>query len=95
MRGYTLTYVLNPADVQDVATKQYVDTANKAFIFGEGKYFAAVEVSLGGRRLNNVDMPIENHQASNKVYVDTIVESATACDKALKKNTKRNFCVDR
>ena len=85
MRGYTLTNVLDPADTQDVATKQYVDTANKAFIYGEGKYLAAGEVSMGGRRLDNVGMPIENHQASNKFYVDTVVEAATAGDKALRK----------
>ena len=65
MPGYTLTNVLDPADAQDVATKQYVDTANRAFVFCEGKYLAAGEVSMGGRRLNNVGMPIESHQASN------------------------------
>ena len=61
MRGYTLTNVLHPADAQDVATKQYIDTANKAFIYGEGKYLAAGEISMGDRRLYNVGMPIENH----------------------------------
>ena len=30
-------------------------------------------------------MPIENHQASNKFYVDTVVETSTASDKALRK----------
>ena len=40
---------------------------------------------MGGRRLNNVGMPIENHQASNKFHIDTVVETATAVDKALRK----------
>ena len=53
---------------------EYVDTANKAFIFGEGRYMVADDLSMGGRRLNNVGMPVENHQTSNKFYVDTLVE---------------------
>ena len=76
---------MDPADAQDVSTKQYFGTANRAFIYGEGKYLAAGEVSMGGRRLDNVGMPIENHQASNKFYVDTVVEAATAGDKVLRK----------
>ena len=80
MRGYTLTNVLDPA-----ATKKNVNTANRAFIFDEGKYLAVGKVSMGGRRLNDIGMPIENHQASNKFYVDTVVEAATAGDQALRK----------
>ena len=76
MRGYTLTNVLDPADAQDVATEQYVDEIDRAFVYGEGKNLAAGEVSMGGRRLNNVGMPIENHQASNKFYVDKNVDTS-------------------
>ena len=47
MRGYTLTNVLDPADAQNVATKKYVDEANRAFIYGEGKYLAVGEISGG------------------------------------------------
>ena len=75
----------DPVNLQDVATKEYADTTNKAFVLVEGKYLAVGDLSMGGRRLNNVGMPIENHQASNKFYVDTIVEAATTGDKALRK----------
>ena len=85
MKGNTLTNVSDPVDPQDVATKEYADTTNKAFVLFEGKYLAVGDLSMGGRRLNNVGMPIENHQACNKFYVDTVVETNTAGDKALKK----------
>ena len=85
MNGNTLYNVPDPVNSQDVATKEYADTANKAFVLFEGKYLAVGDLSMGGRRLNNVSMPIENHQASNKFYVDTVVETATAGNKALRK----------
>ena len=85
MKGNTLYNVFDPENPQDVATKEYADTTNKAFVLFEGKYLAVGELSMGGRQLNTVGMPIENHQASNKFYVDTVVETATAGDKALRK----------
>ena len=85
MNGNTLYNVSDPVNPQDVATQEYADTTNKAFVLYEGKYLAVGDLSMGGRRLNDVGMPLENHQASNKFYVDTIVETATAGDKALRK----------
>ena len=40
---------------------------------------------MGGKRLENVGTPLENFQATNKFYVDTLVEASTAGDKALRK----------
>ena len=94
MRGYTLMNVLDPADAKDVATKKYVDSANRAFIFDNNKYLAVGEVSMGGKRLEDVGTPLENFQATNKFYVDTLVEAATAGDKALKKIRDRIFASD-
>ena len=85
MNGNTLYNVSDPINPQDVATKEYADTTNKAFVLFEGKYLAVGDLSMGGRRLNNVGMPIGNHQARNKFYVDTVVETATTGDKALRK----------
>ena len=85
MRGYTLMNVLDRADAQDVATKKYVDAANRAFVFDNNKYLAVGEVSMGGKRLENVGTPLENFQATNKFYVDALVEVATAGDKVLRK----------
>ena len=83
MRGNTLYNVSDPVNPHDVATKDYADTTNKAFVLYEGKYLAVGDLSMGGRRLNNVNTTLENHQASNKIYVDTTVEAATAGGKAL------------
>ena len=85
MRVNTLYNVPDPVNPQDVATKEYADTTNKAFVLFEGKYLAVGDLSMGGRRLNDVGMPIENHQASNEFYVDTVVEAATAGEKVLRK----------
>ena len=49
--------------------------------------------SMGCRRLNNVGMPVENRQASNKFYVDTAVESATAGHRALTKTQDGSFSM--
>ena len=40
MKGNTFYNVSDAVNPQNVATKQYVDTANKAFIFGNGRYMA-------------------------------------------------------
>ena len=46
---------------------------------------------MGGKRLDNVGTPLENNQATNKAYVDQLVEAATAGDKAFKKQQDGTF----
>ena len=58
MNGHTLYNVSDPVNPQDVATKESADTTNKAFVLYEGKYLAVGDLSMGGRRLDNVGMPI-------------------------------------
>ena len=41
IKGNTLYNVADPVNLQDVATKEYADTANKAFIFGNGRYMTS------------------------------------------------------
>ena len=91
VKGNTLYNVSDPVNPKDVATKEYADTANRAFVFGKEKYLATGEVSMGGRRLDNVSKPIENNQATNKIYVDDLVEAATAGYKAFKKEQDGTF----
>ena len=40
MRGNTLYNVPDPVNPQDVATKEYADTTNKAFVLFEEKLFS-------------------------------------------------------
>ena len=49
---------------------------------------------MGGKRLENVGTPLENLQAANKFYVDTLVEASTAGDKALRKIQDGIFASD-
>ena len=60
-------------------------------IFDKNKYLAVGEVSMGGKRLENVGTPLENFQATNKFYVDTLVEAATAGDKVFEKQQDGTF----
>ena len=66
MRGNTLYNMSNPVNPQDVATKEYADTANKAFIYGEGKYLAVGD----GNSITGLPSPIDRDAATNKNYVN-------------------------
>ena len=46
---------------------------------------------MGGKRLENVGTPLENFQATNKFYVDTLVEAATTGDKVFEKQQDGTF----
>ena len=89
--GYRLKNLSNPKDERDAVNKIYVDkklslpSLISPIISDNNKYLAVGEVSMGGKRLENVGTPLENFQATNKFYADTLVEASTAGDKALRK----------
>ena len=49
MNGNTLYNVPDPVNPQNVATKEYADTTNKAFVLFKGKYLAVGDLSMVGR----------------------------------------------
>ena len=70
--GYTLTDL---ADQQDVATKRYVDNANRTVVYGAGRFMAVGDVSMDGRRISNLGHPLQPHEVATKFYVDNGIES--------------------
>ena len=99
MRGYTFTNVLDPAEAQDVATKQYDDRANKKYVDDVTKSFSSDKallkengeyniadayINMNYNAIKNLATPENDGQGSNEKYVDDVA-------KAVKSNVKDEF----
>ena len=93
MRGYTLTNLIDPADSLDVATKRYVDNANRAFVYAGGGFMAVGNVFMGGRRISSLGHPLQPHEVANKFYVDNSIENVKTYSSsgAILKNSRWRF----
>ena len=85
MNGNTLFNLPNPENIQDAATKKYVDSliaenVGKGNISGGGSPFfkendnfkATYAIDMGFKKLLNLSLPSEPSDAATKKYVDNI-----------------------
>ena len=75
MWGFTLTNLIDPADLQNVANKRYVDNATRAFVYGAGGNMAVGDDSMDGRRISNFGHLLQPHEVANKFYVAINIEN--------------------
>ena len=76
MRGNTLYNVSDPVNPQDVATKEYTDNVRGVKWVKrkqEGTYAIKKDLDMNGKKLKkNIPPPIEDADAVNKIYADTL-----------------------
>lgn len=73
-----LKNLLNPIDAQDAATKNYVDTADAAFLKKDGSTTPTANLPMGGYKLTGLGAPSSSGDSATKAYVDANIASAAA-----------------
>ena len=78
MKGNIIYNVAEPVNLQDVATKVYVDNTKGSGVIGR-KIGDAVSIKenldfLGKQKIKNLPDPVNDHDAATKEYVDTKTE---------------------
>ena len=75
MNGNTLYNVPDPVNPQDVATKEYADNIRGGRWFQrkqDGTYTIKRDLDMNNKRLKNVSPLVEDTDAVNKIYADTL-----------------------
>ena len=74
MNGNTLYNVPDPVNLQDVATKEYVDNVrgDEPFLKENGNYKATHTINMAHNKLVNLYKPTEPYDAATKDYVDYV-----------------------
>ena len=77
MRGNTIYNVADPINPQDVATKNYTDNVKGGGWINrkqDGTYAIKRDLDIDGKRLLNIPPPVDDTDAVNKIYTDTLYD---------------------
>ena len=72
MSGNAITNLIQPTNLQDAATKNYVDSNLNFYISKQGFTAMAANLDLGNNKIINVSTPTNNTDAVNKFYADWV-----------------------
>ena len=75
LNSHKLINVVNPTNLQDAATKNYVDASTNLRLKIDGSSTMGGNINLNSHKLSNVSNPTNLQDAATKNYVDTTLDA--------------------